>query len=99
MRGMYSSRPFSAANDRAGGNRGTAIVVMKARFSDEHHRRNQGIAPLYGVGKIGETVMKTFLAGVAFAIAVAFTSQAFALPYCPNGTWPHGHYMCANFDE
>jgi hypothetical protein len=43
--------------------------------------------------------MKTLLAGIAFAIAVAFTSQAFALPYCPNGT-SHGHYyVCSNFDE
>ncbi len=43
--------------------------------------------------------MKCFLAGVAFAIAVALASQASALPYCPKGTW-HGHYyVCANYDE
>jgi hypothetical protein len=41
--------------------------------------------------------MKTFLAGVAFAIAVAFASQAFALPNCANATW-HGHYYtCATY--
>jgi hypothetical protein len=43
--------------------------------------------------------MKTLLAGIAFAIALAFTSQAFALPYCTNSNWQHGHYGCANFDE
>jgi hypothetical protein len=42
--------------------------------------------------------MKTLLAGIAFAIALAFTSQAFALPYCQNSAG-HGHYVCANFDE
>ncbi len=43
--------------------------------------------------------MKTFLAGVAFAIAVGFTSQASALPYCPHGTW-HGHYYaCAAVED
>ena len=28
--------------------------------------------------------MKTLLTGVAFALAIFFTSQAFAMPYCPN---------------
>ena len=41
--------------------------------------------------------MKTFLAGVAFAIAVAFTSQAFALPNCPNATWQGHYYVCATY--
>jgi len=50
-------------------------------------------------GKFGETTMKTLLAGIAFLMAMAFASQAFALPYCPNGTW-HGHYyVCASYDE
>ncbi len=43
--------------------------------------------------------MKTLLAGIALAIGLAFSSQAFALPYCPNSTWQHGHYECAVFDE
>jgi hypothetical protein len=43
--------------------------------------------------------MKTLLAGIAFAIALAFTSQAFALPYCASSNWQHGHYGCASFDE
>jgi hypothetical protein len=47
--------------------------------------------------KLGETIMKTLIVGIAFAIGVAFATQAFALP-CPNGTW-QGHYVCANFDE
>jgi hypothetical protein len=46
----------------------------------------------------GEIAMKTFLAVAAFALAVAFTSQASALP-CPNGTWQQGHYVCADFEE
>jgi hypothetical protein len=50
-------------------------------------------------GRIGVTTMKTFLAGVAFAIAVAFVSQAFAFPYCPNGMWKHGHYVCTTYDQ
>jgi hypothetical protein len=43
--------------------------------------------------------MKTLFAGITFAIVLALTSQASALPYCANGTWQHGHYSCANFDE
>jgi hypothetical protein len=38
--------------------------------------------------------MKTLLVGIAFAIAMVFTSQAFALPYCPNGTWQNGQFTC-----
>ena len=40
--------------------------------------------------------MKTLLAGIAFALVMAFTSQAFAtdLPDCPKGAWKHGHYVC-----
>ena len=42
--------------------------------------------------------MKTFLAGVAFAIAVAFASQASAIPYCSKTS--HGnYYVCATYDE
>jgi hypothetical protein len=55
--------------------------------------------PDYAATEICETTMKTFLAGVAFVIAVAFVSQAFALPYCPNGMWKHGHYVCATYDQ
>jgi len=42
--------------------------------------------------------MKTLLVGIAFAIALVFTSQAFALPYCPHSIG-NGHYACAHFDE
>jgi hypothetical protein len=41
--------------------------------------------------------MKTLIVGIAFAIAMVFTSQAFALPYCSYSG--HGHYACATFDE
>ena len=41
---------------------------------------------------------KTLLAGVAFAIAVAFSSQASAFPYCTKITW-HGNYYVCTIDE
>ena len=44
----------------------------------------------------GEIIMKMLLAGVAFAIGVAFASQAFAVPYC---TWHHSQYVCADYDQ
>jgi hypothetical protein len=48
-------------------------------------------------GKFGETtMMKMLLVGIAFAIAMVFTSQAFARPYCQ---WQHGHYVCVDYDE
>lgn len=43
--------------------------------------------------------MKIFFAGVALAIALAFSSQAFAVPYCANGASQHGHYGCTSFEE
>jgi len=42
--------------------------------------------------------MKMLFAGIAFAIGVAFASQALALP-CPNGTWQNGRYVCADYDQ
>jgi len=43
--------------------------------------------------------MKTLLCGITLVMAVAFASQAFALPSCPTGT-SHGHYyVCAPYDE
>jgi hypothetical protein len=42
--------------------------------------------------------MRMLLAGIAFAIGIAFASKAFALP-CPNGTWQGGHYICADYDQ
>jgi hypothetical protein len=50
-------------------------------------------------GNLGRPPMKTLLVGIAFAIGMVFASQAFALPYCPNSTWQHGHYVCASYDE
>ena len=55
-------------------------------------------SPLRGIGlrqrqiatttkrEIGKSIMKTLLVGVAFAIAVAFSSQASAFPYCTKIT-------------
>jgi hypothetical protein len=44
----------------------------------------------------GGTAMKILLVGIALAVAMVFTSQAFAaeLPDCPNVKWKHGHYVC-----
>jgi hypothetical protein len=48
------------------------------------------------VSILGETAMKALVLGIAFAVAIIFTSQAFAadLPDCPNVKWKHGHYIC-----
>ena len=43
--------------------------------------------------------MKILLAGVALAIALAFSSQAFALPYCANSASQQGQYGCTSFDK
>jgi hypothetical protein len=43
--------------------------------------------------------MKMLLAGIGFAFGMIITSQAFALPYCSNGSWQHGHYVCGSYDE
>ena len=43
--------------------------------------------------------MKMLLMGIAFAIGMAFASQAVALPYCSHGSWQHGHYVCADYDQ
>jgi hypothetical protein len=50
----------------------------------------------YACKEKGEIIMKMLLAGIAFAIGLAFASQAFALPYC---TWQHSHYVCADYDQ
>jgi hypothetical protein len=67
-------------------------------------------SPLRGIGlrqtqiatttkrEIGKSIMKTLLVGVAFAIAVAFYSQASAFPYCTKITW-HGNYYVCTIDE
>jgi hypothetical protein len=51
-----------------------------------------------GDGSWGETAMKALLVGIAFAIAMIFTSQAFAtdLPDCPSVKWKNGHYVCGD---
>ena len=74
-------------------------IEGETRFRDGHHRMNDRVVGVCIAGRIGVTTMKTFLAGVALAIAVASVSQAFALPYCPNGMWKHGHYVCTTYDQ
>jgi hypothetical protein len=51
----------------------------------------------YACKEKGEIIMKMLLAGIAFAMGLAFASQAFALP-CSNGTWQNGHYVCGDYD-
>jgi hypothetical protein len=43
--------------------------------------------------------MKTLLVGVAFAMGMVFASQAFALPYCPNGSWQNGQFICVSYEQ
>jgi hypothetical protein len=59
---------------------------------------NLGAATTTKCREIGKRTMKTLLAGVAFAIAVAFSSQASAFPYCTKITW-HGNYYVCTIDE
>ena len=60
--------------------------------------RMTGLRDYAVAGQSGKLAMKTILAGVAFAIAVAFASQASARQAC-NQTW-HGHYdVCVTYAE
>jgi hypothetical protein len=47
----------------------------------------------------GRRPMKTLLVTVSFAMVMVFAAQALALPYCPNGVWQQGHYVCTSYDE
>jgi hypothetical protein len=49
--------------------------------------------------EIWESTMKTLLVGVAFAMGMVFASQAFALPYCPQGTWQNGQFICVSYEQ
>jgi hypothetical protein len=42
--------------------------------------------------------MKALLVGIAFAMAMILTCQAFAtdLPDCPNVKWKKGYYVCGD---
>ena len=60
---------------------------------------NDRVVGLCIQGNLGRPLMKTLLAGITFAIGMVLASQAFAVPYCPNSAWQHGHYVCANFEE
>jgi len=43
--------------------------------------------------------MRTLLVAIAFAMGMVFASQAFALPYCPNGNWQHGQLVCVTNEQ
>jgi hypothetical protein len=55
----------------------------KTPFRDGHHRMHERVARLCALGL-----------SIAFAIAMVVTSQAFALPYCPNGNWQNDQFIC-----
>jgi hypothetical protein len=43
--------------------------------------------------------MKAFLTGIAFAVGMVLTTQAFAsdnTSQCPHTTWKNGHYVCGD---
>jgi hypothetical protein len=71
-------------------------VDPKSHFRDSHHSISSRPHTAY-MGRIfGGTAMKILVVGIALAVAMVFTSQAFAaeLPDCPNVKWKHGHYVC-----
>ena len=43
--------------------------------------------------------MRTLLVAIALAMGMLFASQAFALPYCPNGTWQNGQLICVSYEH
>jgi hypothetical protein len=69
----------------------------KSHFRDSYHSTG-GRSHIAYMGRIilGDTVMKTLLVAIAFAVALVVTSQAFAadLPDCPSLKWKNGHYVC-----
>ena len=73
-----------------------SFVDPKSHFRDNHHSISSRPHTAY-MGRIfGGTAMKILVVGIALAVAIVFTSQAFAaeLPDCPNVKWKHGHYVC-----
>jgi hypothetical protein len=48
----------------------------------------------YASGNLGRPAMKPLLIGIAFAMAIFVTSQAFAMPAC---SW--AHYECGNVES
>ena len=77
----------------------SGVAEKKTPFRDGHHRMNDRIARLCIQENVGRLAMKMLLMGIAFAIGMVFASQAFALPYCSHGSWQHGHYVCADYDQ
>lgn len=70
------------------------------RHSVGRHLRYSA-ARIWGFLRHRRRTMKALVASVAFLIALAFASQAFAMdmPACPNGTLKHGHYVCADLGD
>lgn len=43
--------------------------------------------------------MNILLAGIALAMAMVVASEAFAIPFCPGGTWKDGQFVCVSLDD
>ena len=43
--------------------------------------------------------MIALLAGIALATAMLIASMAFAMPFCPGGTWKDGQFVCVGVDD
>jgi hypothetical protein len=43
--------------------------------------------------------MKALQASIALAIAMLVASEAFAIPFCPGGTWKDGQFVCVSVDD
>jgi hypothetical protein len=43
--------------------------------------------------------MKALLAGIALATAMLIASIAFAMRFCPGGTWKDGQFVYVSVDD
>ncbi len=86
-----------SSKDHGGGKRRAGMAEAERRNHDSVTDITECMTELLDYacqGNLGRP-----LVGIAFAIGMVFASQAFALPYCANSTWQHGHYLCAGYDE
>jgi len=43
--------------------------------------------------------MNVLVAGIALAMAMVVASEAFAIPFCPGGTWKDGQFVCVSLED
>jgi hypothetical protein len=91
-----SNARIATATDRTSNRAIEMLTIARMNMSSPLRRQRQ--AATTTKREIGKRTMKTLLAGVAFAIAVAFSSQPSAFPYCTKITW-HGNYYVCTIDE